>query len=276
MNISRDVSYAAFAAWSVRGSEAAQTLKQTKPSSLTTTMAGEAWFVKFLYGLALYLFILECFYPFKYSFVDPESYVSKALVFQTKSLSVWFETWSFYTLMVYITWFIIKYTVKAFALVVFYFRPALREIIKERIRKRREARKLEGKADKSRLVTAAFVLFLPIVGINGAVFNRQEGTPLAEGAINRYLSTAQEHLPIFLIELAAFLVVAQLVLLFVALRAYFRGTRKESPSSVEEGLLEETREVPSIYAATTVYLEASIFDEKLVHIDESALLVEGL
>lgn len=184
--------------------------------------------VKILYGLAVYLFILEFFYPFDHSFLDSESYVTKALLFQTEYLS-----WLLEVMAIYIIFFIQAWQVTMTVLLPFiYFNSVLRAKLKD-VRRRADELEPEANDDGKSSIIGAYALFIIFMFINGAVFHRPEGTPIIKGALRQYSSTMHKHFSFFFTVLSLLIVFFMTCCIIVVIKAYKRASPPNTPSSFQ-------------------------------------------
>ena len=178
----------------------------------------------------------------------------------------WFELLAVFGIYIYMTILMLHVSAR----ILFHFRPALREKVKESIRKQVEAQKLKEEAEQkpSTFTLFFYYIFWPLMIVNGSIFLRKQGTPLVQGALQRFVAVAKANFYIYVIELIAFVIV------FCLCRAC-RSRTVEASAAIEEGRPEEASEVEGgIYGTAANYIQASIINEKLVDIDEPVLTVK--
>ncbi|KAJ7599380.1 hypothetical protein C8J56DRAFT_916546 [Mycena floridula] len=219
-------------------------------------------FLKCLYLLAIYSLLLETWTTFY------QDSVHQIFALQATGISLWLETYAIYAGLIYFTCLALKYLSKACLLVLFFFKPSIREKVKERVRQRLEQKKLQQKEKSSDKTNPAYlILFIGFAAANGAIFNRAEGTPLVAGAVAHFTALFSTHLPIYLVELVAFLAVFIGIFVLAVLVRVVRGpkTPDTEASTLESGgqMAEVTDKKRVVYE----YLESSIIDEKLVDVD---------
>ena len=202
-------------------------------------------------------------------FTSPDNLGS--LVVVSAAFASWFELWAVFLIYVYMALFTLKALLYVSARILFHFRPALREKVKESLRKQREAQKLKEQAEQkpSTFTRFFYCIFWPLMIVNGSIFLREEGTPLVEGALQRFVTVAQTNFYIYVIELMAFVIVLCLGGIIVSICRARRSRNVEASAAIEEGRPEEVSEVKGgIYSTAANYIQASIIDEKLVDLDE--------
>ena len=135
------------------------------------------------------------------SFTSPDNLGS--LVAISAVFASWFELWAFFNIYFYMAVITIKTSFRVYARILFHFRPALREKARENLRKHLEARKLkeEAKQKPSAFTRFFYCIFWPLMIVNGSIFLREEGTPLVQGALQRFITAAKTNLYIYVIEL---------------------------------------------------------------------------